>query len=503
MRELYFPMSTRLQESSWSGHDSPGFISYTLGNFRDIQQIHNISEEKQFEIEVVGNVLPFKTNNYVVDNLIDWADPLTDPMFILTFPQKGMLTASHYEEMSSALKDGKDKKTIQTIANKIRYQLNPHPAGQLEHNIPQLKDGTKLYGMQHKYKETILFFPSQGQTCHAYCTFCFRWPQFVGIEELKFASREIDHLVAYLKEHPEVSDVLFTGGDPLIMKSKILAQYIDALLDADLPNLKTIRIGTKSLSYWPYRFLTDNDSDEVLALFERVTKKGIHLAFMAHFNHSVELSTSAVRNAIYRVRKTGAQIRTQSPVLAHINDDPKVWADMWQKQVSLGCIPYYMFVARDTGAQDYFGVPLVRAQEIFRDAYQQVSGLARTVRGPSMSANPGKIQVLGTVDVGRRKAIVMRFLQGRNPKWVQRPFLAKYDEKAIWIDELRPFSGKKFFYEDNMQKILGRKPDKKFAGKKRRPRKAFLLSSMNNVKAHLFEDRIGLHHWKVGGRNFS
>jgi KamA family protein len=308
--------------------------------------------------------------------------------------------------------------------------------------------------MQHKYKETILFFPSQGQTCHAYCTFCFRWPQFVGIEELKFASREIDMLVAYLREHPEVSDVLFTGGDPLIMKSRILAQYIDALLDADLPNLKTIRIGTKSLSYWPYRFLTDDDSDEILALFERVTKKGIHLAFMAHFNHSIELSTKAVKSAIHRVRKTGAQIRTQSPVLAHINDDPQVWADMWQNQVGLGCIPYYMFVARDTGAQDYFGVPLVRAQEIFRDAYQKVSGLARTVRGPSMSANPGKIQVLGTVNVGRKKAITLRFLQGRNPKWVQRPFLAKFSKNAIWIDELKPFTGKKFFYEDDLRRIL-------------------------------------------------
>jgi hypothetical protein len=83
-----------------------------------------------------------------------------------------------------------------------------------------------------------------------------------------------------------------------------------------------------------------------------------------------------------------------------------------------------------------------------------VSGLARTVRGPSMSATPGKIQVLGTVDIGRKKALVLRFLQGRNPKWVQRPFLAKYDEKAIWIDDLRPFSGAKFFYTDELERIL-------------------------------------------------
>lgn len=443
-------------EPIWNEYESPQYRSYTIYNFRNIPQIQNLSEEKQHEIEVVANVLPFKTNNYVIDQLIDWTHPLSDPMFILTFPQKRMLKAAHYKQMERVLSKGADRKEIQAVANQIRMQLNPHPAGQMS-NIPELKDGTKLYGLQHKYKETVLFFPSQGQTCHAYCTFCFRWPQFVGIEELKFASREISSLVQYLREHPEVSDVLFTGGDPLIMKSSILSEYISALVEAELPNLKTIRIGTKSLSYWPYRFLTDDDADQVLKLFESVTKKGIHLAFMGHFNHPVELSTKAVKNAIYRIRKTGAQIRTQSPILAHINDSASVWAEMWQKQVSLGCIPYYMFVTRDTGAQDFFGVPLVRAQRIFRDAYQNVSGLARTVRGPSMSATPGKIQVLGTVDIGKKRAIVLRFLQGRNPKWVQRPFLAKYDENAIWIDDLKPFSGKKFFYSDELERILKRR----------------------------------------------
>jgi L-lysine 2,3-aminomutase len=274
------------------------------------------------------------------------------------------------------------------------------------------------------------------------------------MDELKFAMKETELLVQYLKEHPEIRDVLFTGGDPMIMKTKILSRYIDSLLDADLPNLKTIRIGTKALAYWPYKFLSDDDAEDTLNLFERVTRKGLHLAFMAHFNHPVELSTDAVKNAIYKIRKTGAQIRTQSPVLAHINDDPALWAEMWTRQVQLGCVPYYMFIVRDTGAQHYFGVPLVRAQEIFRDAYQQVSGLCRTVRGPSMSATPGKIQVLGVADLGDKSAIVMRFLQGRNPKWVQRPFLAKFDEEAIWIDDLKPFAGKQFFFEEELNEIL-------------------------------------------------
>ncbi|KKL93461.1 hypothetical protein LCGC14_1874470, partial [marine sediment metagenome] len=178
------------QNSVWTETESPSIKTYTLSNFRKLPQIQKMSEEKKFEMEVVGNVLPFKTNNYVIEQLIDWNDIPNDPMFVLTFPQKEMLVSKHYEQMETILRKNADKKEIQEVANEIRLQLNPHPAGQMELNVPTLSDGTKLYGMQHKYKETCLFFPSQSQTCHAYCTFCFRWPQFVGMDEMKFAMRE-------------------------------------------------------------------------------------------------------------------------------------------------------------------------------------------------------------------------------------------------------------------------------------------------------------------------
>ena len=436
------------QKSVWD--DAPSMKSYTLSNFRQLPQIQQLSEEKQFEMEVVGNVLPFKANNYVIEQLIDWNNIPKDPIFVLTFPQKGMLKPQHYDQMATALKNNADKKEIANIANEIRLQLNPHPAGQMELNVPTLQDGTKLYGMQHKYKETCLFFPSQSQTCHAYCSFCFRWPQFVGMDEMKFAMQEGEQLVQYIREHPEITDVLFTGGDPMIMKAKIFSKYVDAIIDANLPNLKTIRIGTKALSYWPYKFLTDSDSQEMLEVFKKITDSGLHLAFMAHFNHLNELSTPAVKDAIKEVRKTGAQIRTQSPLLTHINDDAEMWAKMWTKQVELGCIPYYMFVVRDTGAQHYFGISLVKAHEIFRKAYSSVRGIARTVRGPSMSATPGKVHVMGTTNINNQKALVLRFIQGRNPDWVDIPFFAKYDENAIWLDDLKPISGEKFFFEEEM-----------------------------------------------------
>ncbi|MBK7390149.1 MAG: lysine 2,3-aminomutase [Bacteroidetes bacterium] len=433
------------------------YRSYSLHNFRSIPQLENLSEELKFNMDVVGHVLPFKVNNYVIDELIDWTKVPDDPIFKLTFPQKAMLTRAHFNEMAKAMRQTQDKSALREVANKIRMQLNPHPAGQLELNVPQLA-GTRLNGVQHKYDQTVLFFPSQGQTCHAYCTFCFRWPQFVGMDDMKFAMKESEMLAQYVKQHPEVTDVLFTGGDPLIMKTRILQDYIEKLLDEKPSNLQTIRIGTKALGYWPYRFLTDDDADDLLQLFEKIVRSGINLAIMAHFNHPVELSTKAVQRAIRKIRATGAQIRTQSPVLNHINADPQIWAEMWRKQVNLNCIPYYMFVPRDTGAQHYFSVPLVECWDIFRNAYKQVSGICRTVRGPSMSATPGKVQVLGVTEIpvnGKfEKVLTLRFLQGRNPDWVGKPFFAKYNPEATWLNELTPaFGEKEFFFEQELEQI--------------------------------------------------
>jgi KamA family protein len=430
------------------------YRTYTLRNFRDIPQLEVVPGEELDDIEVVGRVLPFKSNNYVVDELIDWDNYADDPMYRLNFPQRGMLSREHYDSISGLIQSGVDRNRVNKAAYEIRAELNPHPAGQREYNIPTLK-GEPLSGIQHKYRETILFFPSQGQTCHAFCTFCFRWPQFTGSPEMKFAMKQIEQLVGYLREHPEVTDVLFTGGDPMVMNAGSFSRYIDALLDADLPNLKNIRIGTKTLGFWPYRYVTDSDSKELLKVFRKITDSGKHLAFMAHVSHPVELSTNIVQEAIGRIRRTGAQIRTQSPIMDHINADADIWARMWKKQVSIGMVPYYMFIARDTGARDYFSIPLVRAWRIFREAYSRVSGICRTVRGPSMSANPGKVQIVGVTEVNREKVFVLNFIQARKREWVGRPFFARYDEQAEWLTDLKPVFGRsEFFYTREFRKML-------------------------------------------------
>jgi len=426
---------------------------YTLHNFKEIPQIQKLSKQTILEIETISRIFPLRTNNYIVEHLIDWENWQEDPLFIMHFPLKAMLLSGHFSMIETALHDGASKSEIDSLVRKIHAELNPHPAGQAKYNIP-VSENRHIHGMQHKYNETLLVFPAHGQSCQAYCTFCFRWPQFTKIPDFRFALHDIQSMISYLKKNPLISDVLFTGGDPMIMNIKYLKEYIEPILEADLPHVRTIRIGTKSLAHWPFRFLTDPDATEVLQLFEKVTQAKKNLAFMAHFSHPRELETEAVQEASYKILKTGAQIRTQSPILNHINNEAGLWHAMWRKQVDLGMTPYYMFVPRNTGNHKYFEVSLIEAWNVFRKAYSNVSGICRTVRGPIMSSDPGKIHIVGVAEINQQKVIVLNFVQGRNPDWNCKPFFAEYNESAAWLDDLKPaFGQKEFFYQEQLNRI--------------------------------------------------
>ncbi|WP_232776788.1 KamA family radical SAM protein [Comamonas testosteroni] len=424
------------------------FKPYTRQSIKDSPQWSLLSIEQKDWIDVVSRVMPFRVNQYILDELIDWNNIPNDPIYRLTFPHQDMLKHDEYAELYDFIKN-KDEDNANRLVQKIRMRMNPHPAGQMTHNVPSV-NGKPLNGIQHKYRETVLFFPKAGQSCHAYCTFCFRWPQFVGMEELKFDAHDASELYEYLKIHKDVTDVLITGGDPMVMNSRALEAYIDTLLSPELEHIHNIRIGTKSVSYWPQRYVSDKDSDDLMRLFEKVVKAGKNLSIMGHYNHPREIKTDIAQKAVRRITSTGATLRIQAPVIKHINENPNDWAELWTTGVRLGAVPYYMFVERDTGPSHYFEMPLCKAYEIFQQAYKQISGLARTVRGPSMSAHPGKVVIDGITEIAGEKVFALQFLQARNANNVRKPFYAKFDENATWFDQLVPaFGQKKFFFEED------------------------------------------------------
>jgi len=430
------------------------FRAFTAKHLDALADRAGLGPAERLAVRAVATVLPFRTNSYVVDRLIDWDAAPDDPIYRLVFPQPDMLPEPDIRRLADLLAGGAPESTLRAAAHDVRIRLNPHPAGQLALNIPDLDD-EPVPGVQHKYPETVLLFPKQGQTCHAYCTYCFRWAQFVDEPDMKMATDDMGRVTAYLRSHPEVSSVLITGGDPMIMGADVLRRYVEPLLDPRLDHIESIRIGSKSLSYWPQRFVTDPDADDTLSVFERVAQSGRVLAFMAHFSHPRELEPPLVAEAVRRIRASGAVIRTQAPLIRSINDDPAVWSAMWRSQSRMGMVPYYMFVERDTGPQGYFAVPLARGYEIYRDAYRSVSGLCRTVRGPSMSATPGKLCIDGVVDVAGEKVFALHMIQARDPELVGKPFFARFDPQAIWLSDLQPAFSSRFPFESDPEELPG------------------------------------------------
>jgi KamA family protein len=437
-----------------AGHKVTRWKTYDRRALGDIRQLRHLPPDVIAAVELATLVFPFKVNEYVLDNLIDWSQAPDDPIFRLVFPTAEMLAEADRAELARLRTANAPPAAVAAAVERIRASMNPHSSDQLA-NMPVF-DGRALEGVQHKYRETVLFFPKQGQTCHSYCSFCFRWPQFVvdGVAP-KFESRDAGLLHSYLAAHPEISDLLLTGGDPMVMNARRLASYLGPLTRPEFAHIKTVRIGTKALTYWPHRFLDDAADDDVVGVLRGLVDAGKHVALMAHVNHWRELTPEPVEEAVHRLRRSGIVIRTQSPVLRNINDAAATWQRNWADQVSLGLIPYYMFIERDTGASRYFSVPLARALRIYQDAARGLSGLGRTARGPIMSAGPGKVHVVGTTTRDGRPCFVLSFHQARNPNWTNRLFYADYSETATWLSDLKPADGgAAFFFESEYSAFI-------------------------------------------------
>ncbi len=429
-----------------------GIVYYANHQIGRVPQLAMLPPGLVQGIKLASMVFPFKVNSYVLGTLIDWAAGDADPMFRLVFPHPDMLLPEDLARLDRLSRAGDDA-AIEAEVARIREGMNPHGSDQLA-NVPRF-EGVSVEGVQHKYDETALFFAKQGQTCHSYCTFCFRWPQFVRAGVDRFKADDGAQLYDYLRARPEVSDVLLTGGDPMVMSSRRLAGLLDPLLAAEFGHVRTIRLGTKAISYHPERFLDGPDAAELMGLVRRLSDAGKHVAVMAHVNHWKELQPEPVHRAVEALRRAGAVIRTQSPILRHINDDAAVWGRMWADQVSLGMVPYYMFMERDTGANHYFSTGISRALEIYQAASGALSGLGRTARGPVMSAGPGKVHVLGRMAVGGREHFVLSFLQARRKEWLHRPFLAQWSAEAAWLGDLAPPEGEDaFFFEQEYARLI-------------------------------------------------
>ena len=346
-----------------------------------VEQLEQLSEQERAELKKVTDKFDFRVNDYYL-SLIDWEDP-NDPIRHIVIPTIGEL-----EEWGRL--DPSNEKRI-----------------------------TVMPGVEHKYHSVALFLVTN--QCEGICRYCFRKRIFIDPETESV--RDWDAAYQYVSEHPEVTNVLLTGGDPLTLPTSKLEEIIRRLREID--HVQIIRLGTRMTAYNPYRII---DDPALLAVIEKYSTDKKKIYAVTHFVHPRELTDVAIE-AVNLLQKAGAKLANQTPLIRGLNDEPGVLAKLLDKLSFIGAIPYYIFQCRPAVGNKVYTVPIEEGYEIVEQAKSRVSGLAKRVRFV-MSHSTGKIEIVGKT----KEMVYFRYHRAYRDEDSGRFVAFKSNPSACWFD---------------------------------------------------------------------
>jgi len=347
-----------------------------------LEQIEQLSEQERTELKKVTDKFAFRCNDYYL-SFIDWNDP-DDPIRKIIIP--------HLQELEEW------------------GRLDPSN----EHSY------TVMPGVEHKYNSTVVFLVSN--VCDGICRYCFR--KRVFIEPQKARLQDVPAAIQYVKEHREVTNVLLTGGDPLVLTTSKLEEIIRQL--REIGHVRIIRIGTKTPAFNPYRIIGDPALLEMIKKYSMPRKR---IYVMTHFVHPRELTDAAVE-AVGLLRKAGALLANQTPLIKGLNDDPEVMAELLKRLSFIGAVPYYIFQCRPALGNKAYTVPIEQGYEIIEQAKSRVSGLAKRARY-TMSHSSGKIAIVGKTE----DLVHFKYHRAADDANSGRFMVFKSNPDACWLDD--------------------------------------------------------------------
>jgi KamA family protein len=280
---------------------------------------------------------------------------------------------------------------------------------------------TVMPGLQHKYPQTAVILTTV--ECFAHCRFCFR-KRLHGADSNEIAA-DYPAIARYIRNHPEVNNVLLTGGDAFMLDTEALRAIVEPLLD--IPHLTAIRFGSRALVYYPPRFRERN----LIALFEQIIGARKRAIIVSQIDDGDELSDEAV-TALAALRRAGVRLLNQAVLLKGVNDDADGLAATFEKLHRLGVDPYYLFQARPVVSALHFQVDLRRGVEIVHAVNRRLCGIQKTFRYV-MSHTTGKIEIL---DLGPDNRLYLRYHQCKNPEKIGRVFSLPFREGECWLDDI-------------------------------------------------------------------
>jgi len=350
---------------------------------RKLDQVEQLTPQERDRLGPVSARYVFRANDYYL-NLIDWDDP-KDPIRQLVIPREEELT-----EWGKL--DASNEESV-TVAQ----------------------------GVQHKYTDTVLLLCNE--VCGAYCRYCFRKRLFM--DENDEVTNDLTAGLRYIERHPEVTNVLLTGGDPLLMSTRRLIEIFEAL--RAMPHVRIIRLGSKIPAFDPYRIINDTELQQAFRTYSTAEQR---IYLMAHFDHPREL-TNVAKQGIDTCIRNGIICVNQCPLIRGVNDDPQVLAELYSTLSYIGCPPYYLFQGRPTAGNEPYEIPIVAGWSIFQQALARGSGLARRARF-CMSHETGKVEIVGLDD----EHLYLRYHQAKYASDLSRFFMCRRNDRAYWLDQL-------------------------------------------------------------------
>jgi len=358
-------------------------LSHTVTSIEELEQYVRITKEEKAQLEEITEIHPIRITKHVLE-LMDTDDP-KDPIRKMYLPSLDELDLSgNYDTSGEA-------------------------------------DNTIVSGLQHKYSPTALLLSTN--VCAIYCRYCFR-KRMVGVSNNEIIN-QFDEALSYIRRHEEITNVLITGGDAFMLKTSIIKSFLDQL--SEIPHLKYIRFGTKTLASLPRRIIEDDELIEAFAEHNKAGKPRIYV--FTHINHPREIVSETIE-AVNRLNSAGVNVSCQSVLLKGVNDDSETIVELMDSLVSAGIVPYYLFQCRPVKrVQKSFQISISEGLEIIETAKQQLSGMAKRFKF-AMSHNIGKIEIIGRMD----ENIVFKIHEAKNAEQTGMIFTLKAFEVEGWLD---------------------------------------------------------------------
>jgi KamA family protein len=359
-------------------------LGHTVTSVQELEQYINFTAEEKSQLEEIAGIHPIRITKHVLE-LMDKNDP-EDPIRKMYLPSLDELDLSGAYDTSGEA------------------------------------DNTVASGLQHKYDPTALLLSTN--VCAVYCRYCFR-KRMVGISNDEVLSR-FDDAIAYIGSHTEISNVLITGGDAFMLETSTIRSFLERL--AEIPHLKYIRFGTKTLTSLPQRITEDK---ELIRLFREHNEAGKPRIYVfTHINHPREIVPETVES-VNLLNSAGVNVSCQSVLLKGVNDSPEVLVELMDSLVAAGIVPYYLFQCRPVKrVQKSFQLPIPEGLNIVEEAKKNLSGMAKRFKF-AMSHKIGKIEIIGQMN----NEIIFKLHNARDTGQTGRLFTLDAGETGGWLPQ--------------------------------------------------------------------